>query len=647
MKRLSALIGSMVCLFLVTVTVASAEEQKVVEPPPSSASAEEKSVVEPPAPDVSAEANNAKSAPRSNIEQLLYLLQDRNIISEEEAAAVLKQPETGKKQENINQLLNLLQAKGVISPEEAGNLAEEGISSAPAKKVAGPAGRNSVTMPLILPMDDRRFIQKLKDKWLEIGKGIDGFYPTFNDSRDPEYIIGRMKELEVITDDEAYELTREYRSRYLSGAVSATLENKEKTYLDRIAKNVAAELDSSILPKMRSDWTQRLKLSGDIRLRYEGDYFDEGNGLIGKPDKPSEPMNTTVDRTRFAIRARLGLEAKISDEFTAGIGLATGSASNPVSTNAAMGDSLNKKNFLVDRAYLRWSPDESLSVWGGRFPNPWFYSDLVWDPDINFEGFAVQYRPRLSSSWGLFFNAGAFPLQEVELSTKDKWLFGAQAGVEYQQKDKLTARLGIAFYDFENTVGVLNDTTVNTQGVTDWSAPQFLQKGNTMMFLDGMFNSNTKMAYAANYRELNITGTLDLAFWQPIHIVLLGDYVNNIGFDTSSVNGPSVYTVDGKEVKKETEGYQFGVSVGTQTVQNLWDWKALLNYKHLEADAVMDAFTDSDFHLGGTNAKGWIIGGDMGVAKNTWISTRWLTANQISGTPLSIDVFQLNINAKF
>jgi hypothetical protein len=73
----------------------------------------------------------------------------------------------------------------------------------------------------------------------------------------------------------------------------------------------------------------------------------------------------------------------------------------------------------------------------------------------------------------------------------------------------------------------------------------------------------------------------------------------------------------------------------------------LLNYKYLEADAVVDGFTDSDFHLGGTNAKGWIVGGDMGLAKNVWITTRWLTANEISGIPLSIDVFQLNLNAKF
>lgn len=638
MKRSSALIRSILYICFMTVSVASAEELKTAEPQqPVEVSAGQNPVE--PVPSAAPEAKDTAPAPsRTSIEHLLNLLTDRNIISEEEAAAIVKQPEIGARQMNINNLLNLLQAKGVISPEEAGNLADEGSSSTSAKKVTGPAGRSTHTVPLVLPMDDRRFLQILKDKWLAIGKGIDGFYPAFNESRDPEFIIARMKELEVITDDEAFELTREYRTNYLSGAVSATMENKEKGYLDKIAKNVAEEMEKTVMPKITNNWTQRLKLSGDIRIRFEEDLFDEGNGDFLKPDNTSQLMNSKVDRTRFAIRARLALEARVTDELIAGIGLATGSANNPVSTNSTMGDSLNKKNFLVDRAYLKWSPeDSSLTVWGGRFANPWFYTDLVWDQDVNFEGVAVKYAPRLTSEWGLFLNAGAFPLQDVELSEKDKWLFGVQAGVEYKVPDSYTARLGVAFYDYENTEGEVNPAG---QNVNDWTAPQFQQKGNTLMDIDP--SDSIKTAYASEFRELNLTGTLDLAFWHPIHIVLLADYVDNLGFDQAEVNART-----DSDVKKETEGYQLGVSVGNQKVQNLWDWKTHFYYKYLESDAVMDAFTDSDFHLGGTNAKGWIIGGDLGVAKNTWIAARWLTANEISGPPLSIDVLQLNVNSRF
>jgi hypothetical protein len=62
---------------------------------------------------------------------------------------------------------------------------------------------------------------------------------------------------------------------------------------------------------------------------------------------------------------------------------------------------------------------------------------------------------------------------------------------------------------------------------------------------------------------------------------------------------------------------------------------------------VVDAFTDPDFHLGGTNAKGWVLGTDLGLLKNTWLTVRWLTADEISGPPLAIDVLQVDVNARF
>jgi hypothetical protein len=64
-------------------------------------------------------------------------------------------------------------------------------------------------------------------------------------------------------------------------------------------------------------------------------------------------------------------------------------------------------------------------------------------------------------------------------------------------------------------------------------------------------------------------------------------------------------------------------------------------------DAVLDAFTDSDFHLGGTNAKGWFIGGNYGLMKNVWLTGRWLTADVITGPPYGVDVLQVDINTQF
>ncbi|HBG04804.1 MAG: hypothetical protein A2075_11605 [Geobacteraceae bacterium GWC2_58_44] len=425
----------------------------------------------------------------------------------------------------------------------------------------------------------------------------------------------------------------------------------KKLALERLTNDIDSslreELDRQVTAKIVPvpEWATRIKIGGDFRLRYQADFFDgdgggldAGNGIFVKPDKPTELYNSSIDRHQLRIRARLAVTAKVNDEVDAGIGLATGNTTNPVSTNATLGDTLNKKNFLLDLAYLKWSPLADLTLWGGRFANPWFGSDLVWDPDVNFDGAAFSYRPQLSPTVGMFLTGGAFPIQEIELSGHDKWLFAGQLGLQYRNMEKITATVAAAFYDFENVTGAANAPSRPNE--KDWTAPQFQQKGNTLFDIDP--GTAIKTAYAAEYRELNFGGSLDLGYWDPLRVVLVADYVRNIGYDSAWVN-----SLTGHDVKRETEGYQFGIGVGYPETRAAGLWRVLLNYKHLEADAVIDAFTESDFHLGGTNAKGWIVGGELGVAKNTWLSTRWLTTNEISGPPLAIDVFQFNLNAKF
>ncbi len=580
----------------------------------------------------------------STLGSLLDLLKEKKIISNEESSAFVRQMVFKTlAREDLKALLNLLREKGVVSGEEAAgfiqkvgmtpmDVAEKGAISQ--ERVAARAPELGSMAP---PSQDREFIGLLKEKWVKSGNRADDFDTVFPDPKDAETILGRMKVMGVLSPDEAGELDREYRDKYLSGAITTVLENKEKDYIDRIRKDVSWEINDKIQNTMKNEWIRRIKLSGDIRLRYEGDFFDKNNADLLSPANPSQIMNTKTDRQRFRVRFRLGAEAIIAKGVVAGAEFATGTTGNPTQT-VTFGDSLNNKPIVISKVYLKWRPLPEFSLWGGRFENPWFYTDLVWYPDLNFDGVVAQYNPQLSPSWGLFFTAGAFPLQEVELSARDKWLFGGQIGVRYRHEDDLSAKIGVALYDYEHTVGIVNNPA--QPGLTDWTAPQFQQKGNTLMDIDP--SSNIKTAYASEFRELNITGALDIGFWHPTHVVLIGDYVNNIGFNQQDVNART-----GVNVKKETEGYQLGATVGYPTVHDFGEWKGLLFYKYLESDAVMDAYTDQDFHLGGTNAKGWIIGADFGLAKNLWLSTRWFTANEISGPPLAIDVFFFNVHAKF
>lgn len=574
---------------------------------------------------------------------ILDLLKEKKIISDKESVAFIRQMvHKTLAKEDLKALVDLLREKGVVTGEEAAGFIQKlAQTPSPVEEkgtvMQAPVARVQETDKLVLPSGDKEFIKQLRELWIKKGnRGVD-FDTQFGDIKDVEEIIGRMRVQGVITPAYASKLIDFYREKFLSGAVTIVMENKEKDYIDQIRKNTAWEIDEKIQNILKDEWWQRIHLAGDIRLRYEGDYFDKNNGDFLQPANPTQIMNSTVNRERIRLRFRLDVNAKIADGLEIGAGLATGSTSNP-SPNATLGDGFNNKSIVLNKAFLKWSPTPNLTFWGGRFVNPWFYTDLVWYPDLNFDGVAVQYNRQLAPDWSLFFTAGAFPLQEVELSARDKWLFGGQIGFKYKRSENLTAKLGVAFYDFEHTAGVVNDPA--HPGLTDWTAPQFQQKGNTLMDIDP--SSAIKTAYASEFRELNITGSLDVGNWHPTHVVLIADYVKNLGFNQNDVSART-----GDIVKKETDGYQLGFTVGYPAVQNFAEWKVLLFYKYLESDALMDAYTDQDFHLGGTNAKGWIIGGDFGLTKNVWLSTRWFTANEITGPPLAIDVFHFNVNAKF
>lgn len=611
----------------------------------------------------------AAAAPGEGLEALLDVLRAKGVISAEEGAG-LRNKSGSAAGVDFKAIIELLQSKGTISKQEAEELQQRGAGqpaqeTPPVDAVAALAdGVMAETVTALPEKEIKPVIEVLREQGVlgaeeaaQIAERIGRKWKAADEddriaatddeieynrtSLSKEVImseIALLRQQAVINDDEAERI----RERFLH---KLSLERIASSIDENMRRDVQTQVAEKIIPI--PDWTKRIKFSGDFRLRYQGDFFDgsgsaggfdTGNGIFVKPDKPTELLNSSIDRHQMRIRARLNVIAKVNDEVEVGIGLATGNTTNPVSTNATLGDSLNKKNFLLDLSYMKWTPLPNLTLWGGRFASPWFSSDLVWDQDINFDGVAFSYKPQLTSTLSMFLTGGAFPIQEVELSSRDKWLYAGQIGLQYRNENKLTAKLAAAIYDFENITGVANDPS--RPGEKDFTAPQFQQKGNTLLDIDP--STTIKTAYAAEFRELNIGGSLDLGFWDPLRVVLMADYVNNIGYENSDVNA-----LTGHDVKKETEGYQFGIAVGYPDTRDLGQWKALVNYKYLESDAVVDAFTDSDFHLGGTNAKGWIIGGDLGVGRNVWLSTRWLSTNEITGPPLAIDVFQFNVNARF
>lgn len=433
------------------------------------------------------------------------------------------------------------------------------------------------------------------------------------------------------------------------------------------------------IPDAMPEWTQRIKISGDLRLRAQDDLYSSDNLPFGTAFVDFNEvndnggfggsfLNTDEDRFRGRLRARLGIDGKVTNNLKAGLRVSTGNSDDPVSTNQTMGDSFSKSGVVLDRSYLQYDGTNTnnypyLTLWGGRMPNPWLSTDLVWDDDLSFEGVAGTYRMNLAGSGSLmdmderdrslFVTLGGFFLDEVDLSSDDKWLFGGQVGGEMVFDDQSTLKMGIAYYDYRNIAGRRNslDSTL-----FDYTAPEFVQKGNSMFEISndtGAFGR--RFGLAPDFGLVNLTVNYDLAKFAPIHYMLSADYVRNVGYDAEEIRSrlegsamfvdSSLFTADPSD--EQNEGYQLKLTVGWPSTLVRRNWQAFLAYRYLERDAVLDAFTDSDFHLGGTNAKGWMLGGSYGLTENAYLTVRYMSADEINGPPLGIDVLQVDLNAKF
>ena len=430
-------------------------------------------------------------------------------------------------------------------------------------------------------------------------------------------------------------------------------EHVKKEMRDEIQKEVMTKLNYKAGTRLgMPEWIDRIEWYGSTRLRYQFDQFDGNNPppvfFNTDPLRQSNIENTTESRNRLRIRQLLGANININDWLSGGVRFTTGNLRDPGTANQDLELSDSKFTFALDRAFLKANVLPNLSVHAGRYAKPWFSTDLIFDDDLPFDGVAVNYLPTFNNHWSGFATVAAIPLDEINTSdtrlTEDKWMYGAQAGVEWKVPKKASFKLGLAYYDYKNVEGVSNGTSVD--GPYDDSVPAFRQKGNNTFNINQQNGLDPKYALASQFKLINIMSQFDYARFDPIHVTLLADYVKNIGFDQKEILART-----GNLYKEENEAYNLRLTVGMPKMEKSHDWQVFGAYKRIEADSVVDGYTDQNFHLGGTDAKGWILGGSYGLDKNAWVTARWFTADEVSGLPdqlpFAVDSFIVDLNAKF
>lgn len=390
-------------------------------------------------------------------------------------------------------------------------------------------------------------------------------------------------------------------------------------------------------------WVRGLRWEGDLRSRFQSDQFDPLNApAIGITEtnrtRALTLVNTTEDRQRLRVRARLGMAITADSNWSGNVRLTSGSTTDPVSANQTLGNYGNRFTVAFDRASIRYRQGGQFNLVAGRFGNPWFGTDLVWDSDLAFDGVAAQWTP-LVSTWGkAFFTAAAMPVQEVELSSADKWLYGVQVGMEWPGRGLVSGKVGVGYYHFSNLVGQANAAG---SSLNDFTAPAFAQKGNTYFNISSD-PARPLLALASDYRLVNLTGSISMVTIGYKNLVLTADYVKNLGFKAGPVSARV-----GTAVAAETDGYLLRASLGDEDVDAPHRWQVFFSYKNLKRDAVPDAFTDSDLRGGGTDVKGYSLGASYGVGKNTAATLRWLSGDAVSGAPLSLDSLRVDLSTRF
>ncbi|WP_295961297.1 putative porin [uncultured Xanthomonas sp.] len=461
---------------------------------------------------------------------------------------------------------------------------------------------------------------------------------------------------------------------------------------DELRAEVTAQAKSEgwAAPGALPEWTQRLRLYGDLRVRGEGVFHPDGNyaffpdfgdinagsgfDVVGANNAPF--VNTTRNRSRMRLRARLGVSAQIADWVQADLRLATGSDRSPVSTNQTLGSggNLSKYSLWLDRAALQLTPLEALSLSFGRFANPFWSSELVFDSDLNFDGVAARYDLAASdpdATFAPWASAGLFPVYNTDFDfgststsktrSRDKWMYGVQVGANWRFADATALRVGLGYFEYDQFEGKRSSPCLAPTSAdscdSDGSRPQFQQFGNTLFALRDIVadpsNPNGPQlqyyGYASKFGVADLHAQLQFAQFDPVIVSVEANVVKNTRYDPARILalGP-VNNLGNQGVFEGGDmGYALNLTVGQPKPIQPGEWNVSLGYRYLESDAVPDGFTDSDFHLGGTNARGFIVGGTYALARKTWLGLRWLSANQISGPPYAVDVLQLDLGAEF
>ncbi|HAZ61819.1 MAG TPA: hypothetical protein DCY89_09635 [Gammaproteobacteria bacterium] len=477
-------------------------------------------------------------------------------------------------------------------------------------------------------------------------------------------------------------------------------EQVRESLREEITESVAGRVTDAVKASARKErwgipaalpaWVDRFRISGDFRLRAENAMFAEENqpfsyfnflainragGLaaLQQEDPQSVFLNTTEARTRFRTRLRLAIDSNFGDGLESGIRLSTSNERSPIGLNQTLGQTGQQYEVVIERLFAQYRYTDMdfdwLTVQAGRHPNPWFTSETMFDRDVHFEGLALTTQWQIDQGastqrWGgspfvnfgvsqpgsLYLTFGVSSLAEFEFSDQDRFLVAGQGGMDLDLRKLGRLKFGAGYFDYNNVAAVPNAFGRRDM---DFTAPIFFTKGNSLARISNDIGETVAaprlVGLAADFNIVDLTASYELPLTPSQYLILTASHMRNVGFSRREILERT-----GLDLEPRTHAYEFRLDIGNPNIGaangpvaafSAWgEWHVFWMYKHSQRDAVLDAFTESIFHLAGTDAEGWYLGGRLGITRDVFIDARWASSDSIDGPPLGIDVMLLDVN---
>lgn len=454
---------------------------------------------------------------------------------------------------------------------------------------------------------------------------------------------------------------------------------------DDIRAEMSQDAEKSSANKVKlSNAVTELRLYGDLRLRYQYDDrdFQANPPGVGVNDDQERRSPSGTQRSRWRFRLRLNADFKLNENFFGGVELQTAIASD--SANQTFENGFSDYPIFISKAYLGWSPNEWLTVTGGKVPNPFYTTDLVWDPDINPTGVT-----ELVAFHRLFAGAGGYAKGGYSKDGKQVAILTPE-----ERPWELTLIAGQFIFDdnFEGGGSDLDDPTRDNDRTTD--AYLFV----TQLVGSYQFNKNLKLTVAPGWLIYNAGSATGLenenrfedsplvsGATRDLNILLLpGDLSFKLGGIKTKFYWDLAYNIEGRkrandiyrlafashpeddpddQIKRHNNRDNLAWLAGVQFGENKkrGDWSLLANYRETGIASVDPNLNDSDFALGELNTRGVKVGlaynlTDFAVFGVTYMHAWNLRGDLIGGEATEgnaiadgnvIRVLQIDMSVKF